>query len=350
MSRLLKECFLGKYTDPKHPTGWRMIEAASEEDFGLHVRGVDESDGHQWRWTGTLNPHAPHQITVSASATSGPACLVGRLQSSGAIEWADGSVWDRVPASNYAAEYVKIHNFHETLTRAMNQVVRESPLSPTSRLAELIAGLAACPSAAPTSEVASATAPSVGGRSSDALNAAAYALGALAHPPPKFVHFDHDREEQSVRRAPAPAVHTGHLPCGHSGWFGRPSSASCPHRPDRIWQVIFKELKLPKAAQTHEVCYEPLSRTVLVSQMSSSVLVRLHVGADGLIVDDQDTWQVRRGFARAASAATGRAPWVVDSGPMLTLTPSLPHILISSHPDTSHPQTLTPSHPHPIRI
>ena len=50
--------------------------------------------------------------------------------------------------------------------------------------------------------------------------------------------------------------------------------------------------KLPHAAQTHEVCFEPVTRTVLVSQMSNSVLVRIPVGDDGLLLDDQDAWRV----------------------------------------------------------
>ena len=41
-----------------------------------------------------------------------------------------------------------------------------------------------------------------------------------------------------------------------------------------------KEVKLPKAAQTHEVCFEPVSRCLFISQMSDSVLVRIPVGSD----------------------------------------------------------------------
>ena len=59
-------------------------------------------------------------------------------------------------------------------------------------------------------------------------------------------------------------------------------------------------MKLPFAKQTHEVCYEPESRCLFVSQMSNSVLVRIPVmPADGLLGDDQDTWQ-----ACAAGAIT----------------------------------------------
>ena len=56
--------------------------------------------------------------------------------------------------------------------------------------------------------------------------------------------------------------------------------------------VVMKELKLPHAKQTHEVCFEPVSGCVFVSQMSNSVLVRVPVGPDGLLLDDQDAWLV----------------------------------------------------------
>ena len=41
-----------------------------------------------------------------------------------------------------------------------------------------------------------------------------------------------------------------------------------------------------------QVCYEPESRCVFVSQMSNSVLVRIPLGDDGLLIDDQDAWKV----------------------------------------------------------
>ena len=44
----------------------------------------------------------------------------------------------------------------------------------------------------------------------------------------------------------------------------------------------------PFSEQTHEVCYEPQTKCLFVSQMSNSVLVRIPVGEDGLLLDDQD--------------------------------------------------------------
>ena len=35
-----------------------------------------------------------------------------------------------------------------------------------------------------------------------------------------------------------------------------------------------KEVKLPRAKETHELCYEPLTRCLFISQMSNSVCSR----------------------------------------------------------------------------
>lgn len=86
--------------------------------------------------------------------------------------------------------------------------------------------------------------------------------------------------------------------------------------------VHIKEVKLPQAEQTHEVrgprrgpwavphlppvpspdpaawpplpqvCYEPETQCVFVSQMSNSVLVRIPVDGNGFLVDNQDAWMV----------------------------------------------------------
>ena len=73
--------------------------------------------------------------------------------------------------------------------------------------------------------------------------------------------------------------------------------------------VVLKEVKLPHATETHEVCYEPLSRCVFVSQMSSSTLVRIPVSAsDGLLVDDQDAFWAARGFLEGRLPPSRRPP------------------------------------------
>ena len=86
------------------------------------------------------------------------------------------------------------------------------------------------------------------------MNRALWAMGAFKHEPPNFEYFDPVLTEQMC--------------------------------------VLFKEIRLPMAEQTHELCYEPTSRSLFVTQMSNSVLVRVPVGARGLILDDQDAWRI----------------------------------------------------------
>ena len=87
------------------------------------------------------------------------------------------------------------------------------------------------------------------------LNKISYNLDILKHEPPKLTHLTTDLNEQK--------------------------------------SVIFKEIKLPKAEQTHEICYEPKSNYVFVSQMSNSVLVRIPVcQTSGLLLDQQDAWLI----------------------------------------------------------
>lgn len=87
------------------------------------------------------------------------------------------------------------------------------------------------------------------------LNKISYNLDILKHKPPKLTNLNTDLNEQK--------------------------------------SVIFKEIKLPKAEQTHEICYEPKSNYVFVSQMSNSVLVRIPVcHLSGLLLDQQDAWLI----------------------------------------------------------
>lgn len=94
-----------------------------------------------------------------------------------------------------------------------------------------------------------------GDTDNNTMNDAMHAMGVLKHDPPDFHYFNPTENEQ---------------------------------RP-----VHIKEVKLPHATETHEICYEPVSRCVFVSQMSNSVLVRIPVSStSGLLVDDQDAWRV----------------------------------------------------------
>ena len=163
----------------------------------------------------------------------------------------------------------------------------------------------------------------------NAENDAAFAVGSLKHRPPTFDYFDPTGTET--------------LP------------------------LILKEVKLPRAAQSHEVCYEPVTQCIFVSQMSNSgarthtqasgsfwhrdhravlsqcsiarsvphslapllsyhalplssshtvslslclasvraVLVRVAIGEDGLLVDDQDAWRVGEQDATTGDGISG---------------------------------------------
>lgn len=91
-------------------------------------------------------------------------------------------------------------------------------------------------------------------RGVNGMNRALWGMKAFVHEPPLFEYFDPVLTEQMC--------------------------------------VVFKEVRLPMAEQTHELCYEPVSRSLFVTQMSNSVLVRIPVGARGLILDDQDAWRI----------------------------------------------------------
>ena len=107
-------------------------------------------------------------------------------------------------------------------------------------------------------------------RGVNSMNIALYKMGALRHEPPRMEYFD-------------------------------------PALPEK-YPVVMKEIKLPLAQQTHEVVYEPVNRVLLVSQMSNSVLVRIPIGDDGLLVDDQDAWQVGPVDPKRCGAAPIEAP------------------------------------------
>ena len=104
-------------------------------------------------------------------------------------------------------------------------------------------------------------------RGIDAMNNSLWRMGALKHKPPTFRYFDPQLEEQRA--------------------------------------TLMKEVKLPRASETHEVCYEPKTRCVFVSQMSNSVLVRIPVGADGMLLDDQDAWRVGPAHPKSGDGISG---------------------------------------------
>ena len=55
---------------------------------------------------------------------------------------------------------------------------------------------------------------------------------------------------------------------------------------------VMKEVKLPFAEQTHEVCWEPHTESLFVTQMTNSTLVKLTVDKNGILKDEQEQWTV----------------------------------------------------------
>ena len=98
-------------------------------------------------------------------------------------------------------------------------------------------------------------------RESNEENAAAYRSNTLKHRPPTFEFIP---PEELRKRQDAP--------------------------------VYFKEVKLPRAEQTHEICYEPKTQCVFVSQQSSCILARIPINqnVNGFLHDEQHAWQIGR--------------------------------------------------------
>mmetsp|Transcript_22764 Transcript_22764/g.53764 ORF Transcript_22764/g.53764 Transcript_22764/m.53764 type:complete len:465 (-) Transcript_22764:96-1490(-) len=61
---------------------------------------------------------------------------------------------------------------------------------------------------------------------------------------------------------------------------------------EKLEALTMKEVKLPMSLQTHEVCWEPQTQSLFVTQMSDSLLVRFTVDEQGYLKDTQEAWQV----------------------------------------------------------
>ena len=125
-------------------------------------------------------------------------------------------------------------------------------------------------------------------RGVNAMNDALWRLHAFKHEPPRFEYFDPviseqisvDIKEVPLAARPAPSTHPA-----------APSHRPRHHAPP-IPGTRAPQVRLPLATETHELCFEPTTRCLFVSQMSNSVLVRIPVGPDGLLLNDQDAWRI----------------------------------------------------------
>jgi hypothetical protein len=179
------------------------------------------------------------------------------MPEAGGIAWIDGSRWVRVAPVTVGAgdAYVRLCDIEAQLGAALNTVLGQSVVDPIAALAQVLDDARRHVTYLP------------GDKDPNAENRSLRALGLLRHAPPPFSFFD------PVQREALP--------------------------------VVIKEVKLPRAAQTHEVVYEPVTNCIFLSQMSNSVLVRIPVGNEGLLVDDQDAWQVGEVDAPSGNGISG---------------------------------------------
>ena len=95
---MLKTPFLGRYSDPGHPEGWRVLERGPDnEPLTVVIRGVDEAGGAEWQIKGSLAPLLPSAVSADFGPMGGAAgAVIGVLQTDGSLVWPDGSSWTRL--------------------------------------------------------------------------------------------------------------------------------------------------------------------------------------------------------------------------------------------------------------
>jgi len=149
-------------------------------------------------------------------------------------------------SSEQRQEYIHKHSLEAALSEAVSQVIRECHSNPKQRIAELLVGH--------KEDVLPPIMPVSAKKDCNAENMEAFRAGVLKHAPPKAAFYNPKDNEGLA--------------------------------------LNIKEIKLPKADQTHEVCFEPVTKCVFVSQMSNCTLVRIPVDINGFLVDDQDAWVI----------------------------------------------------------
>lgn len=73
---------------------------------------------------------------------------------------------------------------------------------------------------------------------------------------------------------------------------GQTSFVECPFNTDARKPTIIKEIRLPQAKEVHEMVWEPLTQCLYVALMAESKLVRIPLGSDEFLEEDQDCWVV----------------------------------------------------------
>lgn len=138
--------FLGKYTDAKHPDGWRLIEAgAAGSTCRVLVRGVDEVGVAEWQAPGTVS-EAGDTLTVDFPKKTLKASLTPGAQGNAAsLKFADGSSWSRLAAKEFVHDFSRVHDLQAKLTVVLNELIFDAqyadepvPFDPMRRFIELL--------------------------------------------------------------------------------------------------------------------------------------------------------------------------------------------------------------------
>lgn len=132
----------------------------------------------------------------------------------------------------------------------------------------------------------------LGSEESNQRNQQRFEMGELKHKPPTFEFFDPTEAEKLavwIKEIKLPLAMQTHevrtllrpFPVASSSLGPRSMTASTP-----------SHLHVPCLATCAQVCYEPVTQCMFISQMSNSVLVRIPIGTDGFLADEQDAWRV----------------------------------------------------------
>ena len=86
------DAFVGSYTDPLHPIGWRSIH---HDRGSLVISGADTVGAPRWETTAKYSTLNPLLLEADFSFKGGPRNLGAELQQNGDLRWFDGNVWTR---------------------------------------------------------------------------------------------------------------------------------------------------------------------------------------------------------------------------------------------------------------
>ena len=92
------DIFIGCYTDPNHPDGYRVITFTQNYNWGYRVGSCDGSDtGKVQEYSLPAASREDETIEIDFSSKGGPSDLIGTWNHDATgIEWSDGNIWPMV--------------------------------------------------------------------------------------------------------------------------------------------------------------------------------------------------------------------------------------------------------------